>query len=197
AGLIGQATEELAVRLGPGSGGLLNATFGNGAELLIGAFALYAGLIDVVKASVSGSIVGNILLVLGLAILAGGWGRDKQTFNSTVAGAQTLMLFLAVVALVMPAIYDLTVLGSLKTTNLPLDQLSLVSSVVLLAAYVCGLFFSLRTHRDIFSSAPPRQGAADAIPDQPHHQSSMSQRTALILLAIATALTAVAAEVLV
>jgi Ca2+:H+ antiporter len=197
AGLIGEATEELALRLGPGLGGLLNATFGNGAELLIGAFALQAGLIDVVKASLSGSIIGNILLVLGLAILAGGWGRDKQVFNSTVAGSQTLMLFLAVVALVMPAIYDLTVLGSLQATNRPLELLSLASSLVLLAAYVAGLFFSLRTHRDIFSSTPRREGAGDEVLDQPHHQSKMSQRTAMILLVIATALTAVAAEVLV
>jgi len=197
AGLIGEATEELALRLGPGLGGLLNATFGNGAELLIGAFALYGGLTDVVKASLSGSIIGNILLVLGLAVLVGGWGRDKQVFNPTVAGAQTLTLFLAVVALVMPAVYDLTVLGSLEASNLPLNQLSLVSSLILLFAYVCGLIFSLRTHRDIFSGTPRLEGAADEPLDQPDEAPRMSQRAALLLLAIATALTAVAAEVLV
>jgi Ca2+:H+ antiporter len=197
AGLIGQATEALALRLGPGLGGLLNATFGNGAELLIGAFALYAGLTDVVKASLSGSIIGNILLVLGLAILVGGWGRDKQLFNPTIAGAQTLTLFLAVVALVMPAVYSLTVLGSLAASNLPLDQLSLVSGLILLFAYVCGLVFSLRTHRDIFSSTPRHEGADDGLLDQSREEPRLSQPAALLLLAIATALTAVAAEVLV
>ncbi|HEY3111128.1 MAG TPA: calcium/proton exchanger, partial [Chloroflexota bacterium] len=197
AGLIGEATEELALRFGPGLGGLLNATFGNGAELLIGAFALYAGLTDVVKASLSGSIIGNILLVLGLAILVGGWGRDRQVFNPTVAGAQTLTLFLAVVALVMPAVYDLTVLGSLEATNWPLNQLSLVSSLILLCAYVCGLVFSLRTHRDIFSGARRLDDAADGLLDQPHQAPKMSQTAALLLLVIATALTALAAEVLV
>jgi Ca2+:H+ antiporter len=197
AGLIGEGTEELALRLGPGLGGLLNATFGNGAELLIAAFALRAGLIDVVKASVSGSIIGNILLVLGLAVLVGGWGRDKQVFNATVAGAQTLMLFLAVVALVMPAIYDLTVLGSLQATSFLLEELSLVSSLVLLLAYVAGLIFTLRTHSGIFSGAPTGPTAGPAPAAEPAHQPRMSQRAALILLAVATALTAVAAEVLV
>src|SRR5262245_28546703 len=98
AGLIGRATEDLAARVGPGIGGLLNATFGNGAELLIGGLALQHGLVDVVKASLSGSIIGNLLLVLGFAIVAGGWGRDVQRFSAISAAAQTSMLFLAVVA---------------------------------------------------------------------------------------------------
>src|SRR5581483_12143500 len=98
---------------GPGIGGLLNATFGNGAELLIASFAVLAGLPDVVKASLSGSILGNILLVLGAAAFVGGLGRERQTFSAAGASARTLMLFLAVAGLVMPAVFDLTVLGSL------------------------------------------------------------------------------------
>jgi Ca2+:H+ antiporter len=196
AGLIGHATEELAVRVGPGVGGLLNATFGNGAELLIGAFALHRGLVDVVKASLSGSIIGNLLLVFGLAIVAGGWGRARQRFSRTAAGAQNATLFLAVVALVMPAVYDLTVLGSLSARSPQLDLLSLLSAVVLLIAYVAGLIFSLRTHSDAFQSGPDltETESADFVKG-PH--ATMSTQAATILLAVATVLTAVAAEVLV
>src|ERR1700759_1828041 len=105
AALMGRATEELAARSGPGIGGLLNVTFGNAPELIIALFALGAGLQEVVRASIVGSIVGNILLVLGAAMLAGGLGRDKQTFNRTGAAIQTSMLMLAAAALVMPAIF--------------------------------------------------------------------------------------------
>src|SRR5436305_2341085 len=154
AGLIGRATEDLSEHVGPGIGGLLNATFGNGAELLIGALALNAGLIDVVKASLSGSIIGNLLLVLGFAIVAGGWGRDVQRFNATSAAAQTSMMFLAVVALIMPAVFGFTVLGSFTASSPQLDSLSLFSALVLLVAYAAGLWFSLRTHRDVFSASP-------------------------------------------
>ena len=104
---MGRATEELAARSGPGIGGLLNVTFGNAPELIIALFALGQGLQEVVKASIVGSIIGNILLVLGAAMLAGGIGRDKQTFSRTSASIQTSMLMLAAAALLMPAIFEL------------------------------------------------------------------------------------------
>src|SRR4051794_19914857 len=107
AALMGRATEELAARSGPGIGGLLNVTFGNAPELIIALFALGQGLQEVVKASIVGSIIGNTLLVLGGAMLAGGIGRDKQTFDRTAASIQTSMLMLAAAALVMPAIFEL------------------------------------------------------------------------------------------
>src|ERR687886_1535674 len=107
AALMGRATEELAERSGPGIGGLLNVTFGNAPELIIALFALGAGLHEVVKASIIGSIMGNTLLVLGAAMFFGGWGRDRQRFDRTAASAQSSMLLLAAAALVMPAIYEL------------------------------------------------------------------------------------------
>jgi Ca2+:H+ antiporter len=105
AALMGRATEELAARSGPGIGGLLNVTFGNAPELIIALFTLGAGLHEVVKASVVGSILGNILLVLGVSMLAGGLRRDRQYFEARAASAQSQMLLLATVALIMPAIF--------------------------------------------------------------------------------------------
>ncbi len=107
AALMGRATEELAARSGPGIGGLLNVTFGNAPELIIALFALGQGLHEVVKASIVGSIIGNILLVLGAAMLFGGLRREKQTFSRTGASVQTSMLLLAAAALIMPAIFEL------------------------------------------------------------------------------------------
>ena len=191
AGLIGTATEDLSEHVGPGIGGLLNATFGNGAELLIGAIALNAGLVDVVKASLSGSIIGNLLLVLGFAIVAGGWGRNVQRFSATGAGAQTSMLFLAVVALVMPAIYQITTRSSAADLARSVDLISLCSALVMLVAYVAGLWFSLRTHRDVFREPTDETEVVDRPPPM------LSVRAAIVLLAIATAMTAVSAEILV
>ena len=113
AALMGRATEELAARSGPGIGGLLNVTFGNAPELIIALFALGAGLHEVVKASLVGSILGNILLVLGVSMLVGGRKRDRQRFELRAATAQSLMLLLATVALVMPAIFQLVAGGGL------------------------------------------------------------------------------------
>src|SRR5437868_12758770 len=107
AALMGRATEELAARSGPGIGGLLNVTFGNAPELIIALFALGKGLHEVVKASLVGSILGNILLVLGAAMVAGGVGRERQFFNRTAASAQSSMLLLAGAALSMPAVFQL------------------------------------------------------------------------------------------
>src|SRR5687767_2460675 len=157
---MGRATEEVAARSGPGIGGFLNVTFGNAPELIIALFALQAGLHEVVKASIIGSILGNILLVMGAAMLAGGLtgGRKTQRFDRTAANVQSLMLFLAVAAMVMPAIFELV-----QGTGLPgidqervnfddtVEDLSLAVAVVLIASYGIGLLFSLRTHRDLFN----------------------------------------------
>src|SRR5215203_219703 len=105
AALMGRATEELAERSGPGIGGLLNVTFGNAPELIIALFALNKGLHEVVKASIVGSILGNLLLVMGAAFLIGGWGRERNKFVAEAASAQATMLLLAVVALVLPAMF--------------------------------------------------------------------------------------------
>src|SRR6266511_3358044 len=154
AALMGRATEELAARSGPGIGGFLNVTFGNAPELIIGIFALQQGLQEVVKASLVGSILGNILLVMGAAMLAGGIRRERQHFDRTAADAQSLMLLLASVVLVMPAIFELMAGGGLpsptaQAVRLPreLEALSVGAALILLASYGGGLLFSLRTHR--------------------------------------------------
>jgi Ca2+:H+ antiporter len=102
---IGESTEELAGSTNPALGGFLNATFGNATEIIIGLFALNAGLVEVVKASITGSIISNLLLVLGMAIFLGGLGKEKQTFSATAAKATGSTLLLAVIALVIPAIF--------------------------------------------------------------------------------------------
>lgn len=160
AALMGRATEELAARSGPGVGGLLNVTFGNAPELIIALFALGAGLQEVVKASLIGSILGNILLVLGASMLIGGLKTRKlvQKFDRTAANVQSLMLFLAMGALVMPAVYELvqgTGLPKIGPESIRYDStvegLSLAVAIVLMVTYLLGLLFSLRTHRDIFN----------------------------------------------
>src|SRR6187200_1392504 len=107
AALMGQATEQLAARSGPGIGGFLNVTFGNAPEIIIALFALHEGLQEVVKASLVGSILGNILLVMGAAMLVGGRKRERQSFDRTAASVQSLMLMLAAAAMAMPAIFQL------------------------------------------------------------------------------------------
>jgi Ca2+:H+ antiporter len=158
AALMGEATEQLAASSGPGIGGLLNVTFGNAPELIIAFIALLEGLQEVVKASLVGSIVGNILLVLGAAMFIGGLGRNKQTFNRTTAHAQAAMLLLALTALILPAIFELVHGGHLPSVNQEranfgsdLEQLSFGVAIVLMASYVAGLFFSLKTHRELFN----------------------------------------------
>jgi Ca2+:H+ antiporter len=144
---IGQSTEELATTTTPVIGGLLNATFGNAAELIIGVFALKAGLIEVVKASITGSIIGNLLLVLGFAMFLGGWSRDKQTFNKTGILAQSSTLFLATIALIVPAIFFQTAEASGPSA---VEGLSILVSLVLIVMYGASLLFSLHTHRHLY-----------------------------------------------
>src|SRR3954463_10881961 len=141
AGIIGLGTEELARRSGPAWGGFLNATFGNAAELIIAVVAIREGHLALVQASITGSIVGNLLLVLGLSFFVGGLGRRSQKFHRTAANNTTAMLFLAVVALVMPAVFDLAVYGSLDAQPAAIDRLSLWTSLVLMTAYVGSLIY--------------------------------------------------------
>jgi Ca2+:H+ antiporter len=192
AAVMGKATEELAAQSGPGVGGLLNVTFGNFPELVIAFFALLEGLQEVVKASLIGSIIGNILLVLGAAMLVGGLGRDKQQFNATAANAQSAMLLLALTALVMPAVYELVVGGALPAPDAErvnygstVEHLSLAVAIVLIFSYVCGLVFSLKTHRDLFN--PPYETEA----------AGWSVRRGVIMLAVAGVLVGVMSEILV
>jgi Ca2+:H+ antiporter len=192
AALMGKATEELAARSGPGVGGLLNVTFGNFPELVIAFFALTEGLQEVVKASIIGSIMGNILLVLGASMFIGGLGRDRQTFNRTAASAQSVMLLLALVTLIMPAVYELVVGGRLPSVNEDLveydstvEHLSLAVAIVLIISYIGGLIFSLKTHRSLFN--PPYEEDA----------AGWSIRRSVIALASAGVLVGLMSEVLV
>jgi Ca2+:H+ antiporter len=147
AALMGRATEQLAERLGEGVGGLLNATFGNAAELIIAIVALRAGLFDLVKASITGSIIGNVLLVFGASALYGGVKFPRQKFNPTAAGLSSTLLVLSAVALVIPAIFHMVVP---PTAGLAERTLSVEIAVVLIITYVASLFFSLRTHKHLY-----------------------------------------------
>jgi Ca2+:H+ antiporter len=195
AALMGIATEELAARSGPGIGGLLNVTFGNAPELIIALFALGSGLHEVVKASIIGSILGNILLVLGGAMFVGGIGRDRQHFNATAANVQSLMLFLAAAALVMPAVFELVEGSGLPSVaaervdyGSTVEHLSLAVAIVLIGVYVAGLLFSLKTHRAIFN--PPDEQAEETA-------FNWSARRSVLMLAIAGVAVGVMSEVLV
>jgi Ca2+:H+ antiporter len=194
---MGKATEELAVRTGPGIGGLLNVTFGNFPELIIAFFALLEGLQEVVKASIIGSIIGNILLVLGAAMFFGGLKSDRrrgqQSFDPTAAGAQSAMLLLAMAALVMPAVFQLVSGGHLPAPGAEeidfgskVEQLSFAVAIVLMASYLAGLFFSLRTHRDLFNP-----------PYEEEETLGWTTRQSVLALAIAGVLVGVMSEILV
>ena len=150
AGLMGRATEHLSERMGPGLGGLLNASFGNAAELIIALVALQRGLHDVVKASITGSIIGNILLVLGLAIVAGGSRVDRLRFNATAAATGGTLLMLSAIGLVVPAVYHQIVKSQAGQER----ELSLEIAIVLFATYLLNLVFSLRTHKHLYAGQP-------------------------------------------
>ncbi len=152
---IRRATEQLAHRAGPAIGGLLNVTFGNTAELILALFVLMSGKVEVVKAQITGSIIGNSLLGLGLAIVVGSWGRERQTFKRERAGLLSSLLILAMIALLLPALFDYTERGlraPADTTRLD-EWLSLGVSVVLILVYVANLIYTLFTHRDVFAFA--------------------------------------------
>jgi Ca2+:H+ antiporter len=186
AGLMGRATEQLAERAGEGIGGLLSATFGNAAEMIIAAMALHRGLIPVVKASLTGSIVGNVLLVLGASVLGGGLKHPHQKFNATAARSQATMLILAAIGLIAPAAFHHLAGGGALLAE---GRLSLDISLVLLATYVCGLVFSLVTHRTLFA------GEAHARPATAGRPWSLSRTIATLVAA--TGLIAWMSEILV
>src|SRR5436190_23341293 len=155
---MGRATEWLAEHLGAAAGGLLNATFGNAAELIIAIMGLRAGLLGVVKASITGSIIGNILLVLGVSIIAGGLKRRELTFNRTAASLSTTLLALSAIALVVPALFHQIARG---VNRVPIDRtLSLEISIVLSVTYVLNLLFSLRSHKHLYEGGGEESDAA-------------------------------------
>lgn len=198
AGLMGKATEHLSEKLGAGIGGLLNATFGNAAELIIAALALHKGLHGVVKASITGSIIGNILLVLGLSVLAGGMKFPQQRFNRTAAGMGSTLLALSVIALLIPAVFHSIAEDRLRTGTITQAQemllersLSLEIAVVLFLVYVLSLVFSLRTHKSLY--------LGDESEDQAHEEfkRGWSLRMSATVLFLATAGVAMVSEFLV
>ena len=197
AGLMGGATESLAHRFGAGIGGLLNATFGNAAELIIALVALRQGLFDVVKASLTGSIIGNVLLVLGLSILVGGLGRERQTFDRAAAAAGSTLLALAVIGLVVPAMFHFAGEAAVRMQRITIERevaaertLSLEIALVLFAAYLLSLLFSLRTHRHLYA------GQEHSAAHEPVGPVPAPGRAALTL-ALATAAVAWMSELLV
>src|SRR5713101_5434020 len=176
AGLMGEATEHLTHHTGPGIGGLLNATFGNAAELIIAFMALWAGEKEIVKASLTGSIIGNILMVLGAAMLVGGWKHTELRFSRMAAETGSSMMVLAVVALVIPAIYALV---TNHTHPEHTESISFDISWVLILCYAASLVFSLKTHQHLFAG----EGADDQI--EPHGKPWSTRKSLGVLFAAA------------
>src|SRR4051812_25359099 len=152
---VRRGTEQLAKRAGPTIGGLLNVSFGSLAELILALFVLLDGHVEVVRAQITGSIIGTSLLGLGLAALLGGIGRERQCFNRANAGLLSTLLILLTVALVLPAVFDLTERASASDAAAAVtgEELSLGIAVVLLLLYGANLVYTLVTHRDAFGSA--------------------------------------------
>jgi Ca2+:H+ antiporter len=189
AGWIGRATEELATRVGAGLGGFLNATFGNAAELIIAGIALSKGLTSVVKASITGSIIGNILLVLGLSILFGGIRHKEQRFNQTGARTSVISLSLAAIALIIPTVFHMSAAASPSGWSPDMEhQLSLGIAIVLFITYICVLAFTLKTHKHFFIGC---EGELEA---EVEHWSGSK---AIVMLLIATGVVVLLSEFLV
>jgi Ca2+:H+ antiporter len=195
AAVMGEATEHIAARTGPGIGGLLNVTFGNAPELIIAFFALEKGLQEVVKASIVGSIIGNVLLVMGFSMLVGGLRYDKQEFSRTAANAQSAMLLLALAALLLPAAFQLIHGGGLPPVGgehfvdfgSDLEKISFGVALILLTSYAAGMVFSLRTHRRVFN---PYE-------EDPEEHTGWTIQRSIVMLGISAVLVGVMSEVLV
>jgi Ca2+:H+ antiporter len=186
ASVLGESTGALAAQCGPAIGGILSATMGNATEMIIAFFALHAGHINVVKASLSGSIIGNLLLVLGLSLVAGGLRNPVQRFSRTTSSMNSTTLMIAVAALVMPAVFNLTLFGTLQHLDVNLQHLSLWTSGVLITLYLLNMLFVFRTHRAAFSA-----------PQQEEEGPAASRTQAIVSLGLATVLIAGMSEILV
>lgn len=184
AGLMGEGTEEISFYSGPKIGGFLNATFGNATELIISFFALKEGLFEVVKSSISGAIIGNILLVLGASMFAGSLKHKVQKFNINVVETTSSMLLFAVIGLCIPAVFTHTLNQSLLNTRY--EGLTLVVAIIMFILYLCSLFFSFFTHKDLYSVTYEEEGKA-----------KWSLKKAIIVLVVATILIAIESEFLV
>jgi Ca2+:H+ antiporter len=208
--VMGDATEELAHKAGPGIGGLLNATFGNAVELIIAIIALSKGLTEVVKASITGSIIGNILFVLGLAMFLGGLPRKFQVFNRVGASASASQMSLAAIALIIPAVFTATLGSNLSEgkRNDLIENLSLVVAGILLLSYVAQLIFFLRTHSHLTAEekgTPEEQEEGRALSkveqqlsqEEAEESKGWSVRRAIITLLVATVIVGLVSEVLV
>lgn len=188
AGLMGEGTENLSHHTGPGLGAVISSSFGNAAELILAFMALRAGESDIVKASLTGSIIGNILVVLGLAMLLGGWKRPELKFNRMAAESGSSMLFLAVVALLIPAVY-----AQVTEHKHPehMESISLDISFLLILMYIGSLLFTLKSHKHLF--APEGDDAAMEM----EHGQVWSVRRSIVVLVLAAVGVGVVAEYLV
>ncbi|WP_020695808.1 calcium/proton exchanger [Reyranella massiliensis] len=186
AGLLGLATEKLAVRTGEGIGGFLNATLGNAAELIIALVALRAGMLDVVKASLTGSIIGNLLLVMGAAFLAGGLRYKVQYFASIGVRTQIGMMALAAVAILVPSVFAAMGAGEFVKRS---AVFSVIVSVILLVVYFCSLAFTLRSHADLFRGEEAEGGD--------HHGAPWQVSLSIGVMAVVTVLIVWMSEILV
>jgi Ca2+:H+ antiporter len=184
---MGVATEELSFKMGEGLGGLMNATFGNATELIIAIFALQRGLIEVVEASITGSIVSNFLFVLGLSMIAGGWRRDKQVFNRTAASVNASLLTIAIMGLVLPAMFSLV---SKNAGFIVLEEVSMAVAAMLILCYVLSLWFSLKTHKHLYIGGKHAGEPAE-------HGKGWSTRKSVLVLLVATIAVAFMSEMLV
>ncbi len=184
AGLMGEGTEEISFYSGPKIGGFLNGTFGNATELIISFFALKQGLFEVVKSSVAGAVIGNVLLVLGASMLAGGLKHKTQKFNKKVVEVSASMLLFAVVGLCIPALFTHTVDQSLLNTRY--EGLSIVVAIVMITIYILSLIFSFFTHKDIYIVNSEEETSA-----------KWSLKKAILILIISTVLIAIESEFLV
>jgi Ca2+:H+ antiporter len=200
--LIGDSTEHLSIHYGTSLGSLLNVTFGNAAEIIIAIVAINAGLLDLVKASISGAILGNILLIFGLSILAGGFKYKEQFFNRENTGLQASMLFLAIIGLAVPTVLANTVNledgGSVNVENqVSIQILSDILAFLLLAVYIAGIIFTFFTHQQIFTQPVSREHHQEEKESKENHITHWSKKKSFLLLGLSMAGVIVVSEILV